>query len=123
MRNIVTFRILGSLLAFAATVGLSLTAYATSGTNTLSDITLEGTQFARIALAGSAIGGRPACHNAAYIVHYGFDLSTAKGKALLATAQAAQLSGKRVTATGDGTCTNIGAVTIETLQSLTIFTN
>jgi hypothetical protein len=123
MRNKLTLKALTSALTALVIAGLSTGASATSGTNTVTDITLQGTQFARIALAGAAIGGRPACHNAAYTVHYGFDLSTAQGKALLSTASAAQLAGKRLTATGSNTCVNLGSVTLEQLESLTIWTN
>jgi hypothetical protein len=114
-------KILRAFLAAAAVAVVAPAATATSGTNTISDITIEGTQFARLALNGGAIGGRPACHNAAFTVHYQWDITTAKGKAMLTTAQAAQLAGKRVSATGGATCT-AGAFTIETLQTLTIWT-
>jgi hypothetical protein len=123
MMNKLTFRASVCVLAAVAILGASPSASATSGTNTLSDITLQGTQFARIALSGAAIGGRPGCHNAAYTVHYGFDISTAQGKALLATAQAALLSGKTISATGGASCTNLGSVTIETLTALTLWAN
>jgi hypothetical protein len=123
MRKHIAFKNLAAFLAIAATSSFTPAVNATSGTNTIADITIQGTQFARVALNGGAIGGRPSCHNSAYTVHYGLDLSTAKGKALMASLQAAQLAGKRVGASGDGTCINLGSVTIELLQSLTVFTS
>jgi len=117
-------RTIASCLLAAAAFGIVPSANATSGTNTLQDVTIEsGTSFARIALNGTAITGRPTCHNASYTVHYGFDISTEKGKALLSLATAAMLSGKRVAANGTGACTNLGSVTIETLGSLIFFNN
>lgn len=120
MRNPI-IKTVGSLLAASAIGLLAPSANATGGTNTLMDITIEGTQFARISLNGSAIGGRPSCHNSTYTVHYGFDISTAKGKAMLASAQAALLAGKTVSAIGGTSCTNLGSVTLETLTSLTLW--
>jgi hypothetical protein len=116
MRN----KYLASIAAFALVASNLAIANAASSTDLVSDITLQGTQFARIAVT-TASGARPACHNAAYTIHYGFDLGTNKGRALLSTATAALLAGKRVTATGAGSCTNLGTVTIETLDSLTIW--
>lgn len=122
MRTKFTAKALGVLTAIGALCAMSPAANATSGENTILDITIEtGTNYARVALNGGAIGGRPACHNASYTVHYGFDISTAKGKALLSTAQAALLAGKIVTITGGTTCTNTGSVTLETMQKLTIW--
>jgi hypothetical protein len=123
MRNNFISKILGALFVMAI-CSLTSNVKASSGTNTIADLTIEqGTQYARIALQGPAIGGRPGCHHAAYTVHYAFDISTAKGRALLATAQAALLSGKQVTATGAGvSCTAVNlVVAIETLALLTLW--
>lgn len=113
-------KLFGSLVACALVTLFVGGASAASSTDLISDITMQGTQFARIAVT-SASGARPACHNAGYTIHYGFDISTNKGRALLSTATAALLAGKRVSATGAGSCTNLGTVTIETLDSLTLW--
>ena len=88
---------------------------------TVLEVTMEGTQFARVSVSGAAIGGRPACHAAAFTVHYAFDISTSKGKAMLTALQSAVLSGKKVNVTGGSTCTSTGLNTIETLQILTLW--
>jgi hypothetical protein len=68
--------------------------------------------------------GRPSCHNPAFGNNWAFDISTAKGKALLATAQAALLSGKSVSVTGSNSCTAVsGSIQIETLTVLRVFRN
>ena len=91
----------------------------------LVDLTIEGTQHARVALsvAPNFAVTRPSCHNAGFATHYAFDTSTAKGKTLFSALQAAQLAGKFVTITGANSCTNIGSVTLETVASLTVWTN
>ena len=114
-------KIVGACLVAAAICGFAPTASATVGNGTLLEVVIEsGTSFARVRLSGAAIGGRPACHNAAYTTHYGFDISTPKGKALLSTATAAMLAGKTVSLGGVGTCTNLGNVSLETLASLIV---
>jgi hypothetical protein len=133
MRNKPTPRNTASVLAVAAIVALSAPASAaSSANNTVMDIAIEfGTQVARIGLNGGPYSsGRPTCHNVAYNSYWAFDISTAKGKALLATAQAALLSGKTVSVSGVTTgttlCTNIaasGTINIETLGRLILFAN
>jgi hypothetical protein len=125
MRSKLMLKIVGSILAAATTVPLSLEAHATSASNTVSSVTIEsGTQYARITIDGGPFGGRPSCHNAAFGSDWAFDISTAKGKAMLASAQAALLSGKRVSVSGGTTCTNVsGAINIETLTKIQIFAN
>jgi hypothetical protein len=121
MKNRFSFKVLSPLLV-AAFATLSPAANATSTVNTLSDITIDGTNFARLAVNGPAIGGRPSCHVSTYSRHYAWDISTTKGKAMLATAQAALLAGKSVGVTGGSSCTTlVTGVTIETLTVLTIF--
>lgn len=115
---------LAVLLAATLFSALIPTASANSlGQNTIADITVEaGTQYARIALNGSAITGRPACHNATYTVHYGFDVSTAKGKALLSLATAASLAGKTIRITGSNACVTVASgLTLEDVESLVLF--
>jgi hypothetical protein len=116
-----------SCLLAAAALGVVPSASATNALSTLQDITIEsGTGHARIALNGPAISGRPGCHNASYIVHYGFDISTAKGKAMLNLANAAMLSGKRVGVAGSINCTSVGGpggLSLETLTSIALYNN
>ena len=92
--------------------------------STVVDLTIEGTQSARVALSTPVESkGRPTCHVAAYFSHYAFDISTAKGKALFSALQAAQLSGKKVSIVGQFACTDLGnGVVIETLGTLTLWT-
>ena len=87
------------------------------------DVTIEtGEHFARIAVGAKSITeNRPACHDAAYGQHYGFDISTAKGKALLATATAALLAGKTVQLAGTGTCIPVrDGMVLEELATLSL---
>jgi hypothetical protein len=113
------FKVMGSFMMAAAALGVTPSARASGGTGTVIDVIVEnGTSFGRIRLSGAGITtGRPGCHNSAYTTHYGFDLSTSKGKALLSTATAALLAGKTVQAGGDGVnCTTVApGLTIETL--------
>jgi hypothetical protein len=110
-----------SLLAAAAIGLLSPAANATGAQDRLRSVTIESaTQVASIEFPGSW-AGRPACHAVFFPGHFAFDISTAKGKALLATAQAALLAGKEVVATGATTCTSVGGgVSFETLTKLTL---
>jgi len=125
MRNKLMLTIVGSILAVASILPLSLEAYATTGSNTVSSVTIEGgTQYARLTLDGGPFGGRPGCHNAAFGSDWAFDISTSKGKAMLASAQAAVLSGKRVSVSGGTTCTTVsGSIAIETLTKIQLFAN
>jgi hypothetical protein len=114
------FKVMGSLMMAAVALGVAPSARASSGGSaTVIDVVVEnGSSFGRIRLSGAAITtGRPGCHNQAYTTHYGFDLSTSKGKALLSTATAALLAGKTVQAGGDGlNCTLVApGLAIETL--------
>lgn len=87
----------------------------------ITDITVEGTQYARVCVNRAVGGTRPACHNPTYSTHYAFDISTAKGKALLSILQAAQLAGKKINITGWNVCTNLGNEQIETIYDATIY--
>ena len=87
------------------------------------DVTIEtGERFARIAVGTRNITlDRPACHNTEYGMHYGFDLSTPKGKALLATTTAALLAGKTVQLAGTGTCIAVReTLVLEELATLSL---
>jgi hypothetical protein len=125
MHNKLTLKIVGALLAAATIVPISPAANATSvASNTVTSITIEGgTQYAHIWMDGGPYAsGRPSCHNVAYGSSWAFDISTAKGKALLATAQAALLSGKTLAVTGSNSCTAINSsINIETVTVLRIF--
>ena len=128
MRNPLSFRTFFSLLSAAAVVASNTGASAASTNNTVSDIGIEaGAQVARIGMNGGPFGtNRPMCHNVAWNSYWAFDISTAKGKAMLATAQAALLSGKRLSVSGAGTCTNIaatGTINVETVQSMVLWAN
>jgi hypothetical protein len=116
-------KLLQGILSCAGVLLLASSALAVgAGTGTVVDIVIEsGTNHARINVAG--VGGtRPGCHNIAYTNHFAFDISTAKGKALLAGATSAMLAGKTVGATGAGSCTTVttGGLQIETLSSLVL---
>jgi len=127
MRNPLALKSVASLLTAAAVVAMNTSASASSANNTLFDIGIEaGAQVARIGLNGGAQSNRPACHNVAYNSYWAFDISTAKGKALLATAQAALLAGKKVGVTGGTGCTNIaasGTINVETVTVLILLAN
>jgi hypothetical protein len=128
MQNKLTLKLAGTFLAAAAVVPISSEVNAAStASNTIYSVTIEGgTQYAQIMLDGGPYNtGRPtSCHNPAFGSNWSFDISTAKGKALLATAQAALLSGKTVSVVGSDTCNTVsGSIKIENLTSLRIFRN
>jgi hypothetical protein len=127
MQNKLSLKLAASFLAAAAIVPISPEVGATStATNTVFSITVEGgTQYAQILIDGGPYNsGRPSCHNPALASNWAFDISTAKGKAMLATAQAALLAGKSVSVTGSNSCTTVsGSIQIETLTALRIFRN
>lgn len=121
MRNKLKLIITRAFFIVAAIGLLSTAAHASSRQDVLRSIRVVGTQYAQIEFSGSW-AGRPACHAAFMPGHFAFDISTAKGRALLATAQAALLAGKEVTAIGGTTCTSSGGGygNIETLTELTL---
>lgn len=123
MRKLSASRFLLPVLAASAFVAVSPSANATSTLNVVLDVTIEGNNFARLALGGSDITGRPACHTpGSFRKHYAWDISTHKGKAMLSAAQAALLSGKPVSASGSGnSCTAMPGGSIETLHTLTLW--
>jgi hypothetical protein len=128
MRNPLSFRIVSSLLAAAAIVASNTGASAAGTFNTVMEVGIEaGAQVARLGMNGGPFGtGRPGCHNVAYNSYWAFDISTAKGKAMLATAQAALLSGKRLNVFGGTGCTNIaasGTINVETVTSMILVAN
>lgn len=126
MRQKSVLNLLGSLLSAAALVLTSAAASASSGGNTIYMLSIRGTQYAVIGLNGGPYTtGRPSCHDSSgfYGAHWAFDVSTSKGKAQLAVAQAALLSGKTVTVTGGTTCVNVassGTLNIEVATELQI---
>ncbi len=125
-----------AILGFSALMAVAGKAHAYSAMNNVKivDITIEGTTTVRVAAGTTAsrTGTRPACsdasYNAGYTIHYAFDISSPKGKALLAMLQSALLSGKSVTLNGPtasstGTCTALTGGTgwaLETLDSMTL---
>jgi hypothetical protein len=127
MRNLLNLKTVASLLVATAVVTMNTGASASGSTNTLTDVGIEaGAQVARIGLSAVVGSGRPACHNVAFNGYYAFDISTVKGKAMLATAQAALLAGKRVSVTGGANCTNIaasGTINVETATVLILLAN
>lgn len=133
--NAHSIKSLCALLGFSALMAIAGKAHAYSAMSNVKivDITIEGTTTARVAagVVASRTGTRPTCSDASftagYTVHYAFDISSAKGKALLATLQGALLSGKSVSINGSsfgtGTCTTLtggSGWTLETLDSLTL---
>ncbi len=124
MRNL---KAIASLLVATAVVTMNTGASASSGGGNVTDVGIEaGAQVARVGLTNLVGTGRPACHNVAWNGYYAFDISTAKGKAMLATAQAALLSGKRIGITGGSSCTNIaasGTINVETATVLILWAN
>jgi hypothetical protein len=109
---------IGALLALTSTV------YALSSVQaTIIELMItEGDQYARMAVGTTEITDRPTCHAAGYINHYGFDLSTAKGKAILTTATAAMLAGRRIGVVGSGTCVPVSPnLTLESVGALILY--
>ena len=58
--------------------------------------------------AGGFDGAGSSCYAVTTTMIYSVDLSTATGKALLAVALSAKLTGKQVYVYGDGTCATVG---------------
>ncbi len=90
---------------------------------TISDITIIGTDRARIAissLSGTTGGSAPGCSVAATL--FAIDLTSQKGRALLNLATAAVLAGKTVNITGGNGCIAVDNATslIQTLDQLTL---
>ena len=113
------------VLCIAILAGASSAHAGSWARDTVQDVTIEtGEHFARIAVGLKDITiGRPDCHDpSGYRQHYGFDISTPKGKALLATATAALLAGKTVQLAGTGTCIAVTeTLMLEELATLTLF--
>lgn len=126
MRQKSVLSLLGSLFSAAALVLVSSAASASSANNTIYSLSIRGTQYAVIGVIGGPYTtSRPACHDTSgfYYAHWAFDVSTAKGKAQLAVAQAALLSGKTVIVNGGTTCVNVassGTLNIEVATELQI---
>ena len=89
--------------ADAARTGVSLT---------ITEITVIGTN-ARISFATGLTGTKAGCTSASRQNHFGINLGTNKGRALLSVATAALLSGKTVNVTGFDTCIAVDAATID----------
>ena len=89
------------------------------------DLVIEaGTQYARISVSGTVSGSRPVngCHNNSSLNrHWSFDISTAKGKAILSVATAALLSGATVVVVGAGNCLTVSpGVGVEAISLLSL---
>ncbi len=127
-------KIILSLVASISLFAAPQPAEASAVSNVLiSDITIgDGTSVARVWFNGATKSGTtPTCHMSPYTTHYAFDISTHKGKAVLALLQSAFLAGRKVSVNGAGnSCTTVTGTTssvtgantgVETLSNLTVF--
>ncbi len=94
-------------------------AKASGATGQIVSIIIVGTNFALVTITNPT--GTSTCTSPAG--QYAFDISTAKGKALLSVLEGAQLAGKTVGAGGEACLTIVAGTTAETLGILTVFTN
>lgn len=115
-----TRKVLASFTFIALASAAQTSAAAVSGNRYLiEDITIQGTDAARIYLQeGSMSGTAPTCAGTR-VTHFAFSLTTAKGRAMLDLAQAAMLSGKRVSVTGLDHCNAMSG--FQTLDVLTLW--
>lgn len=121
-------QVLTSILAAATLLGIAPSADASSAAMVgLNYIQIDtGTNFAIIAILGTVSGTRPQCHQSGWNSEYAVDISTTKGKAILALAQAALLSSKLVVVGGSGStggCLNTGSASLEVLNKFSIVRN
>jgi hypothetical protein len=100
-------------------VSLRSVAHASGGTGTVTQISIRnGTNFATVDFTG-VVGSHP-CGNAP-ASQFGFDISTAKGKALLSMLESAYLAGKTIGYGGSGACITVeGGLSAEVLSIATI---
>jgi hypothetical protein len=114
VKNIVTFAVIARLFLSAPTA-----ANASGATGQIVSIIILGTNFAMVTITNPT--GTSTCTSPAG--QYAFDISTAKGKALLSVIEGAQLAGKTVGAGGEACLTVLTGTTAEGLGILTVFTN
>lgn len=119
---------LGVIGAFAAAavIGHGVAKASAAISTRLTAVRITGANYAIIFTEAAPTGTRPSCHSSssAFTNAYAFDLSTAKGKALLASAQAAVLSGRTASVVGtNSSCTNTGSDQIETVEALGLAAN
>ena len=109
-----------SLLGFTVLTAFAPDASAvrTGVTLTIGDITIEGTERARIYVPGLS-GTAPAC-GSSRPHHFSMDQTTNKGRAQLDLATAAMLSGKPVHVHGLDTCLTILNTAYQQLGQLTL---
>jgi hypothetical protein len=110
-----------SALLAALSVGLSVTAGATNaggGTGAIELLEVTGANFVVVNVTGN-MGARPTCHNSGYPASFAFDITSAKGRALLEVLLGAYAIHRRVTVHGAGSCTQVGTnEIIETLSQV-----
>jgi len=94
-------------------------AKASGATGQIVSIAILGTNFAMVTVTNPT--GTSICTSPAGI--FAFDISTAKGKALLSVLEGAQLAGKTVGIGGEACLTVQAGLTAETLGIVTVFTN
>jgi hypothetical protein len=95
-------------------------AYAAGGSGSILSLSIQnGTNFALVTFAG-VLGGAPTCQNQP-LGGFGFDVSTAKGKALLSLLESAYLAGKTIGYGGSGACLTVGPnVSVEAISIATM---
>jgi hypothetical protein len=64
---------------------------------------------------------RPACHQTWWDRQYIFDVSTARGRAMLSVLTSAYLAGKPAQVNGANTCTTVGPDIIETANGVRLY--
>lgn len=106
----------------AALLGLGLVTMAATAdassvnASTISQIDINGTQFALIRMTNTVGGTRPACHvGGLQQTAFSLDLNTTKGRAVLALATAIQLAGRKANITGSGSCLTTGYGAMESV--------
>jgi len=111
-------------LGLATLIGIGTyaqSAWAGSATGNVTVVAVGiNTTVAFITISQDATGTRAACHAVADKRDYAFDPTTPFGKAFLAQAQAARLSGKPVDVSGGSTCLNVGSTPVEVLTFIKI---
>lgn len=118
-----TRKVCGVLALFGLGFAAVSTAYAGQATQVnISSVQVVGSSTSPYAAIGmNGISGAPSCATFPAIVMYA-DLSTNKGRAILSTATAAMLAGKKVTVIGTGGCTTpSGSFPAENINVLMAF--
>ena len=103
-----------SILSFAALAfNAAPAAAARTGVSlTITEITVIGTN-ARISFSSGLSGTKAGCTSTSRQNHFGINVGTNKGRALLQVATAALLSGKTVNVTGFDTCIAVDTTLID----------